>query len=79
MKTFRQPRHQTEIVSGAHPGAGAHIVYTRAMCGSNLAGLTLLYIMLPCMCTVLIARFDVNPNKRRLLLLLLLVFVFFVF
>jgi len=53
-----------------------------AVCGSNLAGLTLLYIVLPCVvavvpslrggcCTVLIARFDVNLNKRRLLLLLL--------
>ena len=26
-----QPRHQTDIVNGAHPGAGAHIDYTRAM------------------------------------------------
>ena len=26
-----RPRHQTEIVSGAHPGAGARIAYTRAM------------------------------------------------
>ena len=51
------------------------------MYGSNLAGFTL--TLLPCVvavfpalrggcCTVLIARFDVNPNKRRLLLLLLL-------
>ena len=52
-----------------------------AVCGSNLAGLSFLYIVLPCVvavvprlhgrcCTVLIARFDVNLNKRRLLLLL---------
>jgi len=53
-----------------------------AVRGSNLAGLTLLYIVLPCVVavvprpawrmlyTVLIAWFDVNPNKRRLLLLL---------
>ena len=27
----RRPRHQTEIVSGAHLGAGARIAYTRAM------------------------------------------------
>ena len=50
-----------------------------AVCGSNLAGLTLLYIVLPAWwllcpalrggcCTVSIARFDVNPNKQRLLL-----------
>ena len=26
-----RPRHQTEIVSGAHPGAKARIAYTRAM------------------------------------------------
>ena len=52
-----------------------------AVCGSNLAGLTLLYIVLSCVAavvsrpawrmdvgSVLIARFDVNPNKRRLLL-----------
>ena len=26
-----RPRHQTEIFSGAHPGAGARIAYTRAM------------------------------------------------
>jgi len=26
-----RPRHQTEIVSGAHPGADARIAYTRAM------------------------------------------------
>ena len=25
-------RHQTEIVNGAYPGAGAHIAYTRVMC-----------------------------------------------
>jgi len=54
-----------------------------AVCGSNLAGLTVLYIVLSCVvavvprlrggcCTVLIAQFDVNPNKLRLLLLLLL-------
>jgi len=28
---LRWPRHQTEIVSGAHPGAGARIAHTRAM------------------------------------------------
>jgi len=27
----RQPRHQTEIVNGAHPGSEARIAYTRAM------------------------------------------------
>jgi len=34
IKTRRQkrPRHQTEIVNGAHLGAGARIAYTRAMC-----------------------------------------------
>ena len=26
-----RPRHQTEIVNGAHPGGGARIAYTRAM------------------------------------------------
>jgi len=47
----------------------------------ELSSLALLYIVLPCVvavvprlrgrcCTVLIARFDVNANKRRLLLLL---------
>ena len=50
-----------------------------AVCGSNLASLKILYIVLPCMVAVvptlrvLIARFDVNPNERRLLLLLLFV------
>ena len=29
--TESRPRHQTEIVHGAHPGAGARITYTRAM------------------------------------------------
>ena len=28
---FFRPRYQTEIVNGAHPGAGARIAYTRAM------------------------------------------------
>ena len=46
-----------------------------AVCGSNLAGLLLTVYSAAqrggC-CTVLIARFDVNPNNRRLLLLLLL-------
>jgi len=31
MYTSMRPRHQTEIVNGAHPGAGARIAYTRAM------------------------------------------------
>jgi len=26
-----RPRHQTKIVNGAHPGAGARIAYTRAI------------------------------------------------
>jgi len=52
-----------------------------AVSGSNLTGLTLLYKCCPAWwllftalrggcCTVLTARFDVNPNKRRLSLLL---------
>ena len=28
----RRPRHQTEIVNGAHLGAWARIAYTRTMC-----------------------------------------------
>jgi len=28
---MERPRHQTEIVNGAHPGAGARTAYTRAM------------------------------------------------
>jgi len=28
---YNRQRHQAEIVSGAHPGAGARIAYTRAM------------------------------------------------
>jgi len=49
-----------------------------AVCGSNLAGLTLLYsaALRGGCCTVLIARFDVNPNKRLLLLQLLLLLLF---
>jgi len=50
------------------------------VCGSNFAGLTLVYIVLPCVaavvprpvrqCCTVIARFDVNRTKQRLLLLL---------
>jgi len=29
--TAKRPRHQTEIVDGAHPGVGACIAYTRVM------------------------------------------------
>jgi len=29
--SYLRPRHQTEIVTGAHPGTGARIAYTRAM------------------------------------------------
>jgi len=45
-----------------------------AVCGSNLAGLTLLYIVLPCVADVSIVNCAVcqQCNKRTLLLLLLL-------
>ena len=49
-----------------------------AVCGSNLAGLTLLYIVLPCMADVSIVNCTVCQqfNKRTLLLLLLLLLLF---
>ena len=31
LPSLKRPRHQTKIVSGAHPGAGARIAYTRTM------------------------------------------------